>query len=273
VKDLYDTWGSVTAEPTEVSYRSDVVNGIPAVWVIPENAEPGRVLLFAHGGGHVAGSTVSHRKLSGHIAKAAGATGIVFDYRLSPEHPFPASQTEDCRGVYDHLLELGHEPSDIGLVGDSAGGALVTLLALELRDAGLAVPAAVVALSPMLDLEVAGESFITNAALDLIAERETAKGLAKSLLGDASPTDPSVNPLHASAAGLPPFFFSVGGYEALLDDSTRYAEALRAAGSEVEIEIVPEMQHVFQFLAGRAPEADESIARIGEFLRTRLSRA
>jgi acetyl esterase/lipase len=274
LRDLYTSWATVTAEPVGVTYESLHIAGMPALWARPVDAPDDRALLFIHGGGYLGGSTASHRKLAGHFAKAARAPALLVDYRLAPENPFPEAQFADCRAAFDWLMDSGIEPGRIALIGDSAGGALVTLLALQLRDAGADLPAAVVPLSPMLDLGATGETFDTNAEVDLLASREKTIGAGQMLLGpDGDPADPSVNPLTAELSGLPPFYLSAGGHEALLDDSRRLAAALTAAGVEAHLEEGPEMQHVFHFLAGNAPEADESIAAIGAFLREKLDSA
>jgi len=271
LRDLYTGWASVTAEPAGVTYESLTVAGMPALWARPVDASADRALLFIHGGGYMGGSTASHRKVAGHFAKAAGAPALVFDYRLAPEHPFPEAQFADSRTAYEWLVESGIEPSRIALIGDSAGGALVTLLAQQLRDASEPLPAAIVALSPMLDLGATGETFDSNAQVDLLASREKTIGAAQVLLGpNGDPADPAINPLSAEQTGLPPFFISAGSREALLDDSRRLAASLKAAGVEVHLDEGPEMQHVFHFLAGNAAEADDSIAAIGEFLREKL---
>lgn len=271
MRDLYDSWGRVTVEPENVTYKEVTANGVPSLWALPEGGVTDAAILYAHGGAYVGGSIVSHRKLAGHFARATGIPTMVYGYRLAPENSFPQSQFEDTRGAYDWIVAQGISPSRIGLIGDSAGGALVTLLALQLKDAGGAMPGAVVALSPMYDLEATGESLVSNKEIDLLASREATLQAAAMLLGpNGAADDPSVNPLKAELAGLPPFFLSVGGSEGLLDDSRRFAQKASAAGVEIEIEIVPEMQHVFHFLAGSAPEAIDSVKKISTFLKRNL---
>jgi len=275
--DLYDGWARVTAEAEGVSYRTVDADGVPALWALPPEpaSHPDGAVLFSHGGGYFAGSPDSHRKLAGHVAKASGTPVLVYGYRLVPEHlPFPDPQLEDTDKAFSWIVASGVPASRIALIGDSAGAALVTLFVLRLRDAGRALPAAVVALSPMYDLLGESPSLTANLGKDLLTTPELIRSAGSDLLGpDRSPADPAYNPLKADLAGLPPFFLSVGGYEGLLDDSRRFAARARAAGVDVELEIIPEMQHVFHFLAGNAIEADTSIARIGRFIDERVAAA
>lgn len=276
--DLYDGWARVTAEAEGVSYRTVDADGVPALWALPPESAShpdGGAALFSHGGGYFAGSPDSHRKLAGHVAKASGTAVLVYGYGLVPENlPFPDLQLEDTDKAFSWIVASGVPAGRIALIGDSAGAALVTLFALRLRDAGRELPAAVVALSPMYDLLGESESLIANLGKDLLTTPELIRDAGRALLGpDRSPADPAYNPLKADLAGLPPFFLSVGSYEGLLDDSRRFAERGRAAGVEVELEVIPEMQHVFHFLAGNAIEADTSIARIGRFISERVGAA
>ncbi|MQA12609.1 MAG: alpha/beta hydrolase fold domain-containing protein [Pseudonocardiaceae bacterium] len=270
MRDLFDGWHRVTREPGAVSYAHVDAGGVPALWAIPEGAVDDRVLLFSHGGGYVGGSSASHRKVAGHLAKAAGVRALVYDYRRVPESPHPGP-LEDARRVFDWLVAQGFSAGGIATVGDSAGGALSISLPLSLRDAGTALPSAIVALSPFLDLQATGATLETNAEVDKLASKPMIEQMAGLFLGtEGSPTDPLAAPLHANPAGLPPVYISVGGAEVLLDDSQRFAKKAEAAGVDVTLEVVPEMQHVFHFLAGHAPEADQSVRNIGSWLRKHL---
>lgn len=270
VRDLYKDWGVYATEPEGVSYQTVTADGIPGIWAIPADAEPDSALLYLHGGGFIGGGSTGHRKLAGHIARASGRRALLIDYRLAPEHLYPAA-AEDSRRAFDWLVAQGFPPARIGLVGDSAGGLLATRVAIGLREDGAAQAGAVVAMSPYYDLDAVGDSFDTNKHNDPIASREGIEiNVASFLAEGTSRTDPAVNVLHADLSGLPPVFVSFGGYEALLDGGRMFAERARAAGVEVVEEVVPEMQHVFHFLAGYAPEATESINAIGAFLRKHL---
>lgn len=269
LRDLFDEWHLLTAEPVGVTYEETDADGVPVMWCRPVGAVEDRVLIWAHGGGYVVGSRHTHRKVAGHLAKATGCTALVFDYRRAPEHPHPA-QLEDAVTVYRWLLARGVEPGHIATTGDSAGGSLCTALVLRLRDLGEPLPSAIMPLSPWFDTEGKGETLESRAAVDALVQKEILLGMASMFLGGGSPTDPYANPLHADLRGLPPVLIQVGDHETLLDDSRRFAAKAEQAGVDVTVEVVPEMQHVFHFMAGAAPEADEAIARLARWVRPRL---
>ncbi|MPY93572.1 MAG: alpha/beta hydrolase fold domain-containing protein [Acidimicrobiia bacterium] len=269
LRDLFEEWHLPTVEPTGVSYEEVDAGGVPAMWCIPEGSAADRVLIWCHGGGYVVGSRHTHRKVAGHLARAAGARALVIDYRLAPEHPHPAPN-EDAVAVYRWLRSRGVEAGHIATTGDSAGGGLCTSMVLKLRDDGDELPAAVMPLSPWYDMEAKGATLDSRAGTDVLVQREILLGMAGMFLGTGSATDALANPLYADPTGLPPMFVQVGDHETLLDDSNRFVDKARAAGVDVTLEVVPEMQHVFHFLAGRAPEADEAIARLGAWVRPKL---
>ncbi|CQD23811.1 acetyl-hydrolase [Mycobacterium lentiflavum] len=267
LRSLFDEWHQPTREPEGVTYRSDTVAGVESIWALPVDADTSRVVLYAHGGGFAVGSAASHRKLAGHLAKALGTTALVIDYRRAPDHPFPA-QIEDATAVYRALLDNDFAPQDIVTAGDSAGGNLAIATVLKLRDDGTPLPGAVVALSPWLDMELCGETLDTNAATDGLVGRQILEGMSAMFLGETGKRDdPLANPLYADYTGFPRLYITAGSVETLLDDATRLAERAAAAGVEVTLSVVDGMQHVFPFLAGRAPEADAEVARIGAWYR------
>lgn len=270
MRDLFEEWHLPTAEPVGVSYEEVDADGVPAMWCVPEGCASDRVIIWTHGGGYVVGSMHSHRKVAGHLAKAAGVRALVLDYRRAPEHPHPA-QVEDAVKAYRWLVRSeAIAPEHIATTGDSAGGGLCTSMVLALRDAGDPLPAAVLPISPFYDMEAKGESIESNAAVDVLVQKEILLAMAGMFLGGGSPTDPLANPLHADPKGLPPMLIQVGGSESLLDDSTRFAAKAKAAGVDCTVEVYPEMQHVFHFLAGRAPEADRAIEAMAEWVRPKL---
>jgi epsilon-lactone hydrolase len=270
LRSLFEEWHLPTAEPEGVHYRQVDAGGVPAMWCTPDGAATDRAIIWAHGGGYVVGSMHSHRKVAGHLAKAAGVPVLVLDYRRAPEHPHPA-QVDDAVAAYRWLLaDQGLAAEHIATTGDSAGGGLCTSMVLALRDAGDPLPAAIMPLSPFYDMEATGDSVTTNAAADALVQKDILLAMAGMFLGDASPRDPLANPLHADPAGLPPMLIQVGGAETLLDDSTRFAERATAAGVDCTVEVYPDMQHVFHFLAGRAPEADDAIAAMAAWVRPKL---
>lgn len=272
LRSIFSEWGEVTAEAPGVWFES-VDSPIAGIRAVPTDADSTAAILYIHGGGYIGGGSVSHRKLAAHFAKAIGAAVFVPDYRLAPEHRFPAP-LDDVRAAFDWLVESGIEPSRIIVAGDSAGGALATALALQLRDTESAVPGAVVTLSAYYDTEGLGESFDTNIHSDLLSGARGRAGIqanvAMFIADEAQRTHPYVAALRADARGLPPHFLSAGGAELLVDGVAMFAQKLADAGVEHALEIVPEMQHVFQLMAGRAPEADASIQAIARFVRSHV---
>jgi epsilon-lactone hydrolase len=275
-RDMVERWEVVTAEPGGVDYLEIDAGGVPAMWAVPKGCAADRVLLCLHGGGFVVGSMYTHRKLFGHIAKAAGARALIPDFRRPPEHVHPAP-LEDTVAAYSWLLEQGIDASHVAFTGDSAGGGLAITALLRAREQGLPLPAAAMPFSPWVDMEYTGESLVSNQGKDaLFAGKEAIQALAGIFLGEGgSPQDPLANPLYAGLAGLPPVYIQVSGDELLLDDSRRLAEHARKADVEVRLDIFggQQLQHTFQFSAGRAPEADEAIRRLAEWVRPKLGLA
>ncbi len=228
VRAASEAWGMLTGDPEGVSFEPVDASGVPAEWALPSDADASRVLLYLHGGGYTIGSIGSHRRLVGHLAKAAGVRGLSVGYRLAPEHPFPAA-LDDAVTAYSWLLERGHEPHHIGIGGDSAGGGLALATALALAERGLPAPAGLVLLSPWTDLAGTGDSITTNRDKDLILrgmDTEEPAGVGYTTKDNLK--NPLVSPLYADYRGFAPFIVHVGGDELLLDDSTRLAE--RASG-------------------------------------------
>ncbi|MEQ8233832.1 MAG: alpha/beta hydrolase [Gammaproteobacteria bacterium] len=269
LRDMFEHWGDLTAEPEGVDYLEVDAGGVPAMWAVPKHCAQDRVALCTHGGGYICGSMYSHRKMYGHIAKAIGCRALILHYRRAPEHPHPA-QVEDTLVAYEWLLGQGIEAGHICTTGDSAGGALSTSVLLAIRERGLPMPAAAMPISPWYDPENRGESIAANAATDTLVTQAILDNMAATFLGGASPRDPLANLLAADLSGLPPIYVQVGGYEAMLDNSTRFEPLARAAGVDVKVEVVPEMQHVFHFMAGRAPEADDGVQRMAAWVKPKL---
>lgn len=265
-----EEWGDLTAEPGAVDYLEVSVAGMRAMWALPAQREDGRVLLWFHGGGFVGGSIYTHRKMTAHLAKAMGARALVFDYRLLPEgvHPAPV---EDAVAAYAWLLDQGFEPDRIAFGGDSAGGGLAITAQLRAREQGLPLPAAALLMSAWVDMEASGESYASNWAKEAFFYREVVLALVAGFLGpDGDPRDPLANPLHADLSGLAPTYIQVGGDETLLDENRALAARARDAGVEVRLDVYEEQQHTFQMAAGKAPEADEAIRKLAEWVRPKL---
>jgi len=250
------------AVPADTQYAR--IADLEALWILAD-ADSGRVLVYLHGGGFKVGSVRSHRDLMARISREAGCRVLGVDYRLAPEHRFPAP-VQDVVAVYECLLADGVLPRRVAFAGDSAGAGLAASALLALRERGRALPAAVVMLSAWTDLTAESESYTTRAALDPIHQRPMILATASNYLGDADPRQPMASPLFGDLSGLPPLLLQVGGRETVLDDSTRFAAKARAAGVEVELEIYDDMIHVFQQFPDLLPEARQAIASIGRFL-------
>ncbi len=257
------------APQPDVKCQPVSAGGVPAEWIEAPGADASRAVLYLHGGGYVMGSLKSHRDLMGRISRAARARVLGLDYRLAPEHPFPAAVDDGLAG-YRFLLNQGFQPSRLAIAGDSAGGGLTVATLLAARDAGVALPAAAVCLSPWVDLEGTGESMKTRLQVDPIASPQGTHLLAQAYLGNRSLRTPLASPLYADLKGLPPLLIQVGDHEVLLDDSTRLAERARTAGVKVKLEIWPEMVHVWQLFASILPEGQQAVDGLGSFLREQL---
>ena len=263
---IFEGWHKPTVEPENVRYKASSVAGVPVI-VATGPDDDGDVIIYCHGGGFCVGSADGRRKLGGHLAKLLKASVVVMDYRLAPEHPFPAA-IEDSVAVYKALRAKLPEGQRIVIAGDSAGGNLAIATVLKLRDLGEPLPAGIIAFSPWLDMETSGETIDSNSETDRLVNRGTLEGMAATYLAGASPTDPLANPLKADLADLPPVYVNAGTSEILLSDTTRFADAAKAAGVNVTVSIVEGMQHVFPVLAGRAPIVDVEMAKIGAWYRT-----
>lgn len=268
---LFEHWGDVTAEPGQVDYLIADIGKLKGLWAVPKDCASDRVLLCSHGGGYALCSPYSHRKLFAHFAKAIGCRALLVDYRLAPENLHPA-QVDDMVDAYQWLLDSeGISRCHIALLGDSAGGALAITTMLRAQERGLPLPAASIPLAPYLDMEATGSTFEVNEPFDKLGTKESALAFADMILGEGGDRrDPLVNPLHADLAGLPPLYIQVGGYDVILDDSQRLYARAGSAGVEAELDVVPRMQHVFQFLAGASQTADDAIARAAAWARPLL---
>ena len=240
-------------------------HGVPAVWCRIPASDPKHKILFLHGGAYLAGSALAFSGFASQIGQAAASDVLVVDYRLAPEHPFPAP-IEDAVAAYRWLLKQSEPLTRIALAGDSAGGALCVSLMTALRDAQLPQPVAAVLFSPWADLSMSGDSIRTHADADPYITLESLQQSAKTYLAGFSAQNPAASPVFADLRGLPPLLIQVGSDEILLDDSTRLAERAGEAGVEVTLDIWPHMFHVFQAFAGQLDEGREAIEKAGHFL-------
>ncbi|MDD5174853.1 MAG: alpha/beta hydrolase [Sterolibacterium sp.] len=242
-------------------------DGVEASWLDAPGADPRKVLLYFHGGGFQVGSIRSHRDLIVRLSAAAGCRALGINYRLAPEHRFPAA-LEDAATAYRWLLDQGFEANNIAFCGDSAGGGLALSALLVLREQGMPLPAAAALMSALTDLTASGESYATRAEADPIHQRIMILAMAKKYLGESADAhSPLASPLFADLHGLPPLLLQVGDREVVLDDSTRFAAKALAAGVDASLEIWGEMIHVFQQFTSDLPEAGKAIDYMGRFFK------
>jgi monoterpene epsilon-lactone hydrolase len=266
----YERAEKVFPTPAEVKVERVAAPTAPAEWLRPPSAAPGRVVLYLHGGGYVIGSPRSHRHLAAAIATGAGSSGLLLEYRCAPEAPFPAA-VDDAVAAYRWLLDQGVSPGGIVIAGDSAGGGLTVATLLTLRDARLPLPAAGVCISPWVDLTCSGASYAIKAVTDPIVKRAGVDEMARAYLGTADGRTPLASPLFADLRGLPPLLIQVGSEEVLLDDSVQLAERAKAAGVDTTLEVWDQMIHVWHWFLPMLDEAEEAIAAIGRFARSRMT--
>jgi acetyl esterase/lipase len=269
MRSLNDLMESLASEPPAVHFEDIDLEGIPAMWVTPEVELNDRVLIYLHGGGYVFGSMKSHRKLVGHMAKSIGCRALNLDYRLAPEHPFPAA-VEDATKAYIWLLRKGTKPQHIALAGDSAGGGLCLACITNLLSKGYPLPSAIVMMSPWTDLALTGDSINSCDSVDPICQQPFLKQCADLYLAGQDVNSPLASPLYADFKRFPPMYIQVGECETLRDDSIRLVDKAKAAGIEVRLNIFPEMIHLFQLAVGNMPEADDAVERISKWLQGRF---
>ncbi len=266
----FEQMASLFPVPADVKCEPVTAGTVEAEWVTAPGAASDRVILHLHGGGYVIGSINTHRALAAGLSRAAKARVLLIGYRLAPEHPHPAA-VEDATAAYRWLLAQGLSPKRIAIAGDSAGGGLTIATLVALRDAGETLPAAGVCLSPWVDLEGIGDSMTSRAELDPMVKKDGLVQLATLYLGGKHPRTPLAAPLYADLSGLPPLLILVGTWETLLDDASRIAERARKAGVAVTYEPAEGMIHVWQLFASMLDEGQQSIERIGEYVRSKTS--
>jgi phosphinothricin tripeptide acetyl hydrolase len=255
--------------PADVDIDRVRARGVPSEWLTVRGESARAAILYLHGGGYCIGSPRSHRHLAAAIAAAADASALLPDYRLAPEHPFPAA-VDDAVAAYRWLLDRNVAPARIVIAGDSAGGGLTVATLLALRDGGLPKPAAGVCISPWVDLTCSLPSHTSRKAVDPIVTREAVGKMAVAYLGATAPTTPLASPLYAELRALPPLLIQVGDDEVLLDDSVQLAERARAAGVDVTLEVWPQMIHVWHWFFPMLDDGQRAIDRIGEFIRAQV---
>jgi epsilon-lactone hydrolase len=250
----------------DVAVEQTNANGVRAEWNSTPSAARDAVLLYLHGGGFVIGSLDSHRHLVSEAGRAAKALTLALDYRLAPEHPFPAA-VEDAVAGYRFLLARGHKPERVTIAGDSAGGGLVVSAMIAIRDAGLPQPACGWCISPWVDLEALGETMSTKASADPTVQKAGILDMARLYLNGADPRSPLAAPIYANLAGLAPLLIQVGAVETLLDDAIRLAKIAGASNVRVDLQIWPEMIHVWHLFHPELKAGLRAIEQGGSFVR------
>jgi len=258
------------AVPEGTEVEPAVVGGVKGEWVRARHARRDAVLLYLHGGGYVIGSPASHRHLLGAVGEMTGLSLFAADYRLAPEHPFPAA-VDDALAAYKGLLALGIAPDKLAIAGDSAGGGLTIATLVAARDAGLPMPACAVCISPWTDLSAGGESHRARAKRDPIVGKENLDAMAAAYLAGKDAKTPLASPLFADLKGLPPLLIQVGTEEALYDDTTRLKARAEEAGVEVSAESWGGMVHVWHIFHPILSEGRDAIARIASFIKSRIA--
>ncbi len=257
--------------PKHVYFKRIYIQDIPAAWIIPAKANKEIVMLYLHGGGYAVGSVNTHKALVSKIAKKAGVVALAIDYRLAPEHPFPAA-IDDAISAYDYLLEQNYLPQNIFIAGDSAGGGLTIATLIALKEMGRPMPATAVCLSPWTDLAVTGTSVTEKAHLDPMIVGYLLSEWAARYAGETPTNHPLISPLYANLSGLPPMLIQVGTDEVILDDSTRFAQKAREQGTDVTLDVWDGMIHVWQYLWYVIPEANEAIKQIAAYVNAKINR-
>lgn len=255
--------------PPGIQVRPDTIEGIYAEWLIPEGSHPSKVVLYVHGGGYVSGSCNDHRAIVSKFAATIGVACLLFEYRLAPEHPFPAA-LEDSVHVYNHLLATGFDPGNILIAGESAGGGLALAILLVLREQKIPMPAAVVSISPWTDLSCSGESYKTKNRYSL-APLDSWTVFSKHYVGNGNPENPLISPLFGNLAGLPPILVNAGADDELYDDGEQFALKASSSGVDVTFKKGERQVHCYPLLAPMFPEATKAMQEITGFIRKNLS--
>jgi acetyl esterase/lipase len=257
--------------PSGVSLAGTTLGGRPALELTPDGDRAGGTILYFHGGSWVVGSPATAQDLTAALVRRTRSRAVSLDYRLAPEHPFPAA-IEDGVAAYRDLLDQGVPADQIILSGDSAGGGLSVNTALAARDAGLPRAAGIVAFSPGLDATRSGDSMTTKEGVDPLFTKAALDQLTPLYLAGQDPRQPLLSPaVYADLAGLPPLLVQAGSNEILLDDSTRLATRAAAAGVDVILDVTADVPHVFQLYEGNLDEADAALDRAARFIRDHLA--
>jgi acetyl esterase/lipase len=253
----------------DVQQQTTTVGGVACIDVTIEGTEPTGVLLYFHGGVYVVGSAATSIPLVSDLVRRSGLRAITLDYRLGPEHPYPAA-VDDARAAYEGLLAAGYHPGQIVLAGDSAGGGLAVATLVSIREAGLAQPAGALLMSPYADLTLSGETLTLKEPLDTILKPAGLRARVADYVGGANAGDPHISPVFADLHDLPPLLIQVGSNEVLLSDALRLASRAAIDDVPVTLEVTPGVPHVFQSFAAVLDEAGAALDRAAAFVDAQL---
>jgi acetyl esterase/lipase len=267
---LYEQFGGALPKAADIIRERIMIGAIPAEWSTAPGADPAKVILYLHGGGYVLGSITTHQAMVGELGRAFGGRCLAIDYRLAPEHAFPAA-VDDAVAAYEFLLKGGIAPNKIVIAGDSAGGGLTLAALMAIREKGLPRPGAGFCISPWADLEGHGQSMVDKASVDPMVQRDGLLKMTEAYMAGGDPKSPLASPIHGSFKDLPPLLIHVGAAETLLDDSIQVARLAGAADVPVTLEIWPHMIHVWHFFAPMLSEAREAITNAGQWLNRQVS--
>jgi epsilon-lactone hydrolase len=253
----------------DIQQKPTTIGGVSCIEVTIAGTKAEQVILYFHGGVYVIGTAVATVPLVGDLARRTGAKVITVDYRLAPEHPYPAA-VEDAQAAYEGLLAQGIEPAQIALAGESAGGGLAMATLLALRAAGTPLPSCAFLMSPYVDLTLSGETVAEKQAVDPVLTPEGLRIRAPEYVAGADAADPLISPVFGDLSGLPPMLIQVGSHEILLSDALRLAGRAATADVAVTLEVTPGVPHVFQGFAALLDEGDAALNRAAEFLKTQF---
>ena len=251
--------------PKNTRVQNLSAGGVPSEWVFVDGVNQKNVVIYFHGGGYNWGSCNTHRELAARLSLASDARVLLVDYRLAPEHPYPAA-LDDALSAYQWLLDEGFAACNIVIAGDSAGGGLTLSTAVSLRDKNIPLPAALVCLSPWADLEMSSDTMVSNDCIDPMLNNASLSFWAKNYIASDQGNNPLISPIHADLHGLPPLLIQAGEREVLLGDALLIKENALTAGVDVTLDVWPDMWHVWQAMARMVPEAQQAINELGQFI-------
>lgn len=273
VATLRATFNEVMAHvpvPGDVHQKPTTIGGVSAVEVTTQGTDVANVILYFHGGVYVIGSAATSVPLASDLARRTGAKAVTLDYRLAPEHRYPAA-VEDAQAAYEGLLSQGIDSGQIALAGESAGGGLAVATLLALRDAGLPLPSCALLMSPYVDLTLSGDTLLEKQAVDLTLTPHGLRLRVQDYVAGANASDPHISPIFGHLQGLPPLLIQVGSHEILLSDAVRLASRAAFDDVAVTLEVTPGAPHVFQGYAAVLDEGDAALDRASAFLKTQFA--